>query len=60
MLILSRRQSQNVIIGDNIEVRVIDVNGRYVKLGFTAPDNVPIHREEIYLQIKEAAVDDSQ
>lgn len=47
MLVLSRKPSQQVAIGDNVEVTVISVSGGRVKLGFSAPDNVPIHRGEV-------------
>ena len=41
------------MIGDEIEVTVLSVNGRQVRLGILAPDDVAIHREEIYRQIKQ-------
>jgi len=53
MLVLSRKKNEKVIIGDNIEVRVIDVRGDRVKLGFIGPQDVPIHREEIFRRIDE-------
>ena len=53
MLVLSRKKNEKVIIGDNIEVRVIDVRGDRVKLGFIGPQDVPIHREEVFRRIDE-------
>jgi carbon storage regulator len=53
MLVLSRKKNEKVIIGDNIEVRVIDVRGDRVKLGFVGPQDVPIHREEVFRRIDE-------
>lgn len=53
MLVLSRKKNEKVIIGENIEVRVIDVRGDRVKLGFVGPADVPIHREEIFRRIDE-------
>jgi len=53
MLILTRRAGEKLMIGDDIEVTVLSVNGRQVRLGILAPDDVAIHREEIYRQIKE-------
>jgi carbon storage regulator len=53
MLVLSRKKNEKVIIGDNIEVRVIDVRGDRVKLGFIGPADVPIHREEVFRRIDE-------
>lgn len=52
MLVLGRRIGETVIIGENIKVTVLDVNGRQVKLGIDAPKDIPIHRKEIYLKIK--------
>lgn len=53
MLILTRRQGEQIIIGDNeIQVRVLSINGNKVRFGVQAPDNVEVHREEIYLKIK--------
>lgn len=47
MLVLSRRSGERIIIGDSIEVTVIEVRGERVKLGFKAPSDVTIQREEI-------------
>lgn len=47
MLVLSRKLGEEVVIGDNIRVIIVDVRGRYVRLGFTAPDDVRIHRREL-------------
>lgn len=52
MLILGRKVGEKVMIGDNIVVSVCGVNGSQIRLGFTAPENVEIHREEIYEKIK--------
>ena len=51
MLVLSRKKNERVIIGEDIEVTVIDVRGDRVKLGFRGPANVPIHREEVFRRI---------
>jgi cytosine deaminase len=48
MLVLSRTRDQTVIIGDDVEVTVVDVRGEKVRLGITAPRSVPVHRKEIY------------
>ncbi len=53
MLVLSRKKNEKIVIGGNIEVRVIDVRGDRVKLGFCGPADVPIHREEIFRKIDE-------
>ncbi len=52
MLLLTRRDGEPIRIGDDIEVTVLEVIGNQVKIGITAPKEVPVHREEIYLQIK--------
>lgn len=52
MLILGRKIGEKVMIGDNIVVSVCGVNGSQIRLGFSAPENVEIHREEIYEKIK--------
>ena len=51
MLILTRKLGECIQIGDNIQVRIIDVKGKQVRIGIDAPSNLPIHREEIYLKI---------
>ena len=52
MLALTRKKGESVIIGDNIEVVVLGIQGEQVKLGFIAPRNVSIHRKEVYEQIQ--------
>ncbi len=56
MLILSRDIDESLIIGDDIEVRVFDVNGSYVTLGIQAPKDVVILREELYEEQLEDAI----
>lgn len=52
MLVLSRKTNESIMIGDNIEVKVVDVIGRTVKLGIEAPRDVAVHRKEVYEAIK--------
>lgn len=52
MLVLSRQQEEVVLIGDNVRVKVVDIRGDKVRLGFEAPPEIKIHREEVYLKIK--------
>ncbi len=52
MLVLTRKSGESIRIGDGIIVTVLDQSGGQVKVGITAPPQVPIHREEIYLKIK--------
>lgn len=52
MLILTRRLGESVKIGDEVTVTVLGVKGNQVRLGFTAPQCVPVHREEIYARLQ--------
>lgn len=54
MLALSRKENESIMIGNDIEITILEVKGEQVKLGITAPKSVPIYREEVYTQIKEA------
>lgn len=54
MLALSRKENESIMIGNDIEVTILEVKGEQVKIGITAPKSVPIYREEVYTQIKEA------
>jgi len=54
MLVLARKQNQNIIIDGKIIVRVLRVGRDVVKLGIEAPLSVPVHREEVYNALKEA------
>ncbi len=51
MLLLTRRDGESLIIGDDIKVTVLNVNGNQVKIGIDAPEDVPILREELYCQV---------
>ena len=53
MLVLSRRPSETIHIGNNITVTVLAVRGNQVRLGIHAPEDIPIHREEVYQRIEE-------
>lgn len=53
MLALSRRVGESIMVGNDIEITIIEVKGEQVRLGINAPKSIPIHRKEIYLQIKE-------
>ncbi|MFF5993794.1 carbon storage regulator CsrA [Lysinibacillus sp. KU-BSD001] len=52
MLVLSRKKGESIIIGDDIELKVLAVEGEQVKLGIIAPKTVTIHRQEIYEEIQ--------
>jgi carbon storage regulator len=48
MLVLSRQKDESIMIGDNVEVIIVDVRGDKVRLGITAPRDVSVHRREVY------------
>lgn len=52
MLILTRKAGESIVIGDNITVKIVEVDGDQVKLGIEAPRNIEIYRQEIYNQIQ--------
>jgi len=59
MLVLSRYKDEVVVIGDDIQIMIIDIRGDKVRLGIQAPTSVPIHRKEVYDAIqKERQKDD--
>ncbi|MFM9872242.1 MAG: carbon storage regulator CsrA [Fimbriimonadaceae bacterium] len=56
MLVLTRKVNQSIVIGDGIEVVVLEVRGEQVRIGIKAPRDVAVHRKEIYDQILEENV----
>ena len=52
MLVLSRKINQSIVIGDNIEIMLVDIRGDQIKLGINAPKNVKIFRKEVYEEIE--------
>jgi len=54
MLVLTRKSEESVIISGSIEVKILDIRGDQVRLGFEAPTNVAIHRKEVYEMIEAA------
>ena len=48
MLVLSRQKDESIVIGDNVEITIVDIRGDKVRLGITAPKEIPVHRREIY------------
>ena len=54
MLALSRKKNEAIVIDNKIEVTILDVKGDQVKIGISAPKDVPIYRKEVYLQIQES------
>ena len=53
MLALSRKQGESIMIGNDIEITILDIRNDQVKIGISAPKQVGIYRKEIYLQIQE-------
>jgi carbon storage regulator len=60
MLILTRRIGETVVIGNDITVTVVGVKGNQIRLGIQAPKDVPVHREEIYVRVREEQKKDGQ
>lgn len=54
MLVLSRVTEQTIMIGDDIEIKVVGIRGKHVKLGIKAPSSVSVHRREVYDSIHRA------
>lgn len=52
MLVLTRERDETIMIGDDIEITIVDIRGDHVRLGITAPREVPVHRKEVYLAIQ--------
>ena len=52
MLVLSRQKDETIIIGDNIEITVVDIRGDKVRLGVSAPKEISVHRKEVYEAIR--------
>ena len=48
MLVLSRQKDESIVIGDDVEITIVDVRGDKVRLGINAPKNIPVHRREVY------------
>ena len=54
MLALSRKKNESLIINNNIEITILEIKGEQVKIGISAPKEVPIYRKEVYIQIQDA------
>jgi carbon storage regulator len=52
MLVLTRKENESIMIGSDIELKVLDLKDNQVKLGIIAPRNVAVHRREVYLAIQ--------
>jgi len=56
MLVLSRKKDEQLIIGDDIVITVVEVRGDKVRIGVEAPSNISVHRREVYESIKKDGV----
>jgi carbon storage regulator len=52
MLVLSRQKDESIIIGDDVEITIVDVRGDKVRLGINAPKSISVHRKEVYEAIQ--------
>ena len=53
MLALTTKKGESIVINNNIEISVLEIRGDQIKIGISAPKDVPIYRKEVYLQIQE-------
>ena len=58
MLALTRKKGEALVINNNIEITVLEIRGDQIKIGISAPKDVPIYRKEVYLQIQQENEDD--
>ena len=59
MLVLSRLRDETIMIGDDVEITVVDIKGNKVRLGITAPRQIQVHRKEVYEAIKRERAEDA-
>ena len=52
MLALTRKKGESLVVNNNIEITVLEIRGHQIKIGISAPKNVPVYRKEVYLQIQ--------
>jgi carbon storage regulator len=60
MLVLSRQKNEAIMIGDDVEITIVDIRGDRVRLGITAPQSVSVHRKEIYEAIRRENIEASR
>jgi carbon storage regulator len=60
MLILTRKLNETIMIGDKIEISVVEIKGDHVKIGIQAPKNVKVYRQEVYVAIQEENIEAAQ
>lgn len=54
MLALSRKLNESIVVGNDIEITILEVKGEQVKIGIKAPKTVPVYRKELYVQIQDS------
>lgn len=52
MLALTRKKGESLVVNNNIEITVLEIRGDQIKIGISAPKDVPVYRKEVYLQIQ--------
>ncbi len=52
MLVLSRQRDETIMIGDDVQITIVDIRGDKVRIGITAPTHIPVHRKEVYEAIQ--------
>ena len=60
MLVLSRKKDEKIVIGDNIEIMVVEIRGDKVRLGIEAPREISVHRREVYDAIKRKEAEETE
>lgn len=60
MLALSRKKNEALVINNNIEITILEIKGEQVKIGISAPREVPVYRKEVYMQIRQMNEEASQ
>lgn len=60
MLVLSRQRDETIMIGDEVEITIVDIRGDKVRLGINAPRQIQVHRKEVYAAIKQENTESTQ
>jgi len=60
MLVLSRERKESIVIGEDIEITIVNIRKNKVRLGICAPEGVPVHRKEVYESIKGVEIENIQ
>ena len=60
MLVLTRKIDESIFVGDDVQIFVVGIKGDKVRIGIKAPRDIPVHREEVYLEIKELQLESQE